>query len=332
VTPELRLDHARLDALLSRADPAAPNLFAFPAQSNFSGVQHPLETVARAREQGWDVLLDAAAFVPTSRLDLARTQADFVSVSFYKMFGYPTGVGCLLARRAALDRLSRPWFAGGTVRFATVGLPRHGLSAGEAGFEDGTLDFLAIAAIEIGLAHLAEVGMEALGTRVRCLTDWLLAELTGLRHANGRPMVRVYGPLTTERRGGIATMNLYDPAGRLLDYRRVEELAGQQGISLRTGCFCNPGAGEAAEGITREDIEAALAEHPDLTLASFLRVMTARGNRSAGAIRASLGVASNFDDVRRFVDFVASLRDRTRHEVGEASAGDDGGVVERDGS
>ena len=38
-------------------------------------------------------------------------------------------------------------------------------------------------------------------------------------------------------------MNFYDPAGHLLDYRRVEELAGEQRISLRTGCFCNPGAG-----------------------------------------------------------------------------------------
>ena len=45
-------------------------------------------------------------------------------------------------------------------------------------------------------------------------------------------------------------MNFYDPDGHLLDYRRVEELAGRSGISLRTGCFCNPGAGETAEGLT----------------------------------------------------------------------------------
>ena len=29
--------------------------------------------------------------------------------------------------------------------------------------------------------------------------------------------------------------------------RRIEELAGADGISVRTGCFCNPGAGEIAE-------------------------------------------------------------------------------------
>ena len=96
-------------ALASRLAAAGPRgLLAYPAQSNFSGVRHPLAWVAEAKALGWDVLLDAAAFVPTSRLDLRETPADFVSLSFYKMFGYPTGVGCLLARREALAALRRP--------------------------------------------------------------------------------------------------------------------------------------------------------------------------------------------------------------------------------
>ena len=40
------------------------SLFAYPAQSNFSGVKHPLEWIDLARERGWDVLLDCAAFAP----------------------------------------------------------------------------------------------------------------------------------------------------------------------------------------------------------------------------------------------------------------------------
>ena len=47
----------------------------------------------------WKVLLDAAAFVPTQPLDLSACPADFVAVSFYKMMGYPGGVGALLVRR-----------------------------------------------------------------------------------------------------------------------------------------------------------------------------------------------------------------------------------------
>ena len=331
-TPELRVDEMALEPLLDDADPGRANLFAFPAQSNFSGVRHPLRLVDRAQATGWDVLLDAAAFVPTSRLDLQQVQPDFVAVSFYKMFGYPTGVGCLLVRNESLGRLARPWFAGGTVNFATVGGAHYLLAPGEAGFEDGTLNYLSIAAVDIGLQYLAAIGIDAIHTRVECLTGWLLEQLAALRHSNGRPLVRIYGPLTTKMRGGIVTMNFYDPNGHLLDYRRVEEMAAQQRISLRTGCFCNPGAGEAAEGITADDISAALAVRADLTLPAFLQIVTERGGKSAGAIRVSLGVASNFADVDRFVRFAASLRDQTRLAIGTASFDIESCRVMRDGS
>jgi molybdenum cofactor sulfurtransferase len=330
--PELRLDLAAMDTLLSEARPGAPNLLAFPAQSNFTGVKHPLDLVARARDRGWDVLLDAAAYVSTNLLDLREVRPDFVSVSFYKMFGYPTGVGCLLVRHESLAKLHRPWYAGGTVNFATVRARRHILSPGEAGFEDGTLNYFSIAAVEIGLRHLAAAGIDAIQTRVDCLTSWLLEQLIAMRHSNGRPMVRIYGPLTTTMRGGIVTMNFYDPEGHLLDYRRVEELAAQQGISFRTGCFCNPGPGETAEGITDEDVAAAMARNPDLTLPLFLQMIAHDGGKSAGAIRVSFGIASNFTDAKRFVEFAASLRDQTRLTIGDASFDIESCRVIRDGS
>ncbi|MBI2187664.1 MAG: aminotransferase class V-fold PLP-dependent enzyme [Acidobacteria bacterium] len=339
VAPELRIDRARLADLLRRpgpltsgaADPA-PKLFAFPAQSNFSGVKHPLELVDEAHTHGWDVLLDAAAFVPSNRLDLERVRPEFVSISFYKMFGYPTGVGCLLVRTDALPTLHRPWFAGGTVNFASVHARQHRLAPGEAGFEDGTLNYLAIPAVEIGLRHLSSVGIDTIQTRVRCLTGWLLAQLLELRHTNGRPMVRIYGPVTTGDRGGTVTMNFYDPDGHLLDYRRVEELASRERISLRTGCFCNPGAGEAAEGLTDDDVIAAIEQSPDLTLPRFLQIITHRGGKSAGAIRVSFGIASNFADVHRFVQFAAGLRDQTRLALGEVTFDIESCRVIRDGS
>jgi selenocysteine lyase/cysteine desulfurase len=99
--------------------------------------------------------------VPTHRLDIAAVQPEFVCVSFYKMFGFPTGVGCLIAKRSALERLRRPWFAGGTVNFASVQGHLHVLARGEAAFEDGTLDFLAIPAVDIGLRYLERIGLEA---------------------------------------------------------------------------------------------------------------------------------------------------------------------------
>ena len=331
-TPELRLDMGHLEALLAEADPSQPNLFAYPAQSNFTGVKHPLDLVARARSMGWDVLLDAAAFVPTNRLDLAAVQPDFVTLSFYKMFGYPTGVGALLIRRPAYAKLRRPWFGGGTVNFASVEARAHVLAPNEAAFEDGTLNYLAIPAVGIGLRHLQSIGIETIGERVRCLSGWLLEELLALRHSNHRALVRLYGPATTAARGGTIALNLYDPNGHLLDYRRVEELAGEAGISLRTGCFCNPGTGETAEGLTEDDMRAGLAVGPGINLLAFARLMRERGHKNAGAIRVSVGLATNFADVWRFVQFVSGFRDQSQLALGDVAFDIDACRVIRDGS
>ncbi len=331
--PDLRLDRPALDALLATADEAgAPRLLAFPAQSNFSGVKHPLDLIDQAQTRGWQVLLDAAAFVPTNRLDLQVHRPDFVVMSFYKMFGYPTGVGCLLVRNEALATLRRPWFGGGTVNFATVQGRMHVLSAGEAGFEDGTLNYLSIPAVEIGLRHLQQVGIERIQARVQSLTGWLITQLLALRHANGRPMVRLYGPAAMADRGGTVTMNFYDPAGHLVDYRRIEELASQQGISLRTGCFCNPGAGETAEGIDEADLRGGVAEAgAQISLPRFLQHLQQHGGKSAGAIRVSLGLASNFADVERFMAFATGFLNQTALTIGTASFDIESCRVIRDG-
>lgn len=330
--PELRIDTHAMARLLAQAAPDTNNLLAFPAQSNFSGVKHPLSLISDARQLGWHVLLDAAAYVPTNRLDLRAVQPDFVVMSFYKMFGYPTGVGCLLVRNSALSLLKRPWFGGGTVNFATVQGRTHVLSPGEAAFEDGTLNYLGIPGVEIGLRHLQSVGMEVIQTRVNCLTQWLIEQLLALSHSNGRAMVRLYGPASMDMRGGTVTFNLYDPQGHLLDYRRIEELAGEARISLRTGCFCNPGAGETAEDLSEGDMQAGLAHMGnEINLLRFSQAMQDRGGKSAGAIRISTGIASNFSDAERFMAFVSGFKDQTSLAIGSVSFDIESCRIVRDG-
>jgi len=306
--PEMRVDQDYLDRALLRARPGGRNLFAYPAQSNFSGVQHPLEWIEWAHDRGWDVVLDAAAFVPTNRLDLGRWKPDFVPVSFYKMFGYPTGVGCLLARRDALARLRRPWFAGGTVTVASVRGDRYYLAEGEAAFEDGTPNYLAIPAVDIGLRHLAGVGLEPIHERVRCLAGWLIGELLAMHHGTRAPLIRLYGPSGMDHRGGTITMNFYDPQGRFFDHRLIEREANAVKISLRTGCFCNPGGGEVALGLDRAELVACFNQpQTRLTLDDFQLCID---GKSSGAVRVSLGLASNFADVYRFAEFARGFIDQ----------------------
>jgi molybdenum cofactor sulfurtransferase len=307
--PDLRIDADKLRVSLQEAAPGGHRLFAYPAQSNFSGVQHSLEWIEQAHANGWDVLLDAAAFVPTNRLDLGRWHPDFVSLSFYKMFGYPTGVGCLLARREAMAKLHRPWFAGGTITVASVQGGRYYLHEGAEAFEDGTINYLTLPAVEIGLRHLQRIGIDAIHTRVHCLSAWLLRELLALRHADGSALVRLYGPATDEMRGGTITLNLNDRNRHFIDHRLVEHWANQANISLRTGCFCNPGGGELALGISAEEISSCFVRYEDrLTLDEFRRCID---DKSTGAVRISVGLATNFADVYHFVQFARTFLDKS---------------------
>ena len=321
VAPELRLDRAAMSATLAGGDRRSPNLLAFPAQSNFSGVQHPLDLVAEAHAASWDVLVDAAAFAPTNRLDIAAVRPDFASFSFYKICGYPTGIGCLLVRRDRLDVLRRPWFAGGTVAFASVQGDGHRLHGDEAAFEDGTVDYLDLPAVATGLRHIEDVGLDAIHDRVGCLTAWLLDALAALRHGDGRPLVRIHGPSGTAARGGTVTFSMVDRHGCPVDDRRVEQLAGRAGISLRTGCFCNPGAGEIAHGLDAVHMAPMFRRDGPISFAELRDHLATRHGRSASAVRVSLGVASNFADVHRFLRLVEGFVDRTNREIEDDGSG-----------
>ncbi|MFG1919305.1 aminotransferase class V-fold PLP-dependent enzyme [Micromonospora sp. NPDC048898] len=308
--PELRVAESDLATVLDasrgglggRWGRRRRGLFAYPAQSNFSGVQHPLGWVESAHQRGYDVLVDAAAFAPTNRLDLSVVRPEFVCLSWYKLFGYPTGVGALLARRDALARLRRPWFAGGTIRAVSVQGDWHRSMDDESAFEDGTLNFLSIPDVEFGLRWLGSIGVDLVHARVGLLTEWLLERLTTLRHASGQPLVQVYGPTTGAGRGGTVTFNLRDPDGTLVDERLVARESAQAGFSLRTGCFCNPGAGEGAFGISRESVRRRLLARVD-TIDDYLAALRLP---TGGAVRVSFGLASTATDAERFAAFVQS--------------------------
>jgi selenocysteine lyase/cysteine desulfurase len=305
VERDLRLDAPaeRLSEVVQRGDRA---LFAFPAQSNFSGVKHPLSLVREAQALGCRVLLDAAALVPTNRLSLRTVPADFVAHSFYKMFGYPTGIGALVARRDALAELRRPWFSGGTVDYVSVQHGTHAMHDGVEGFEDGTANFLAIGAIPLGLAFLEELGLSSIERHATSLAVELTDALLVLRHRNGRPAVRVYSPRDSVARGATVAFNVVDRHGSAVPFTTVEERARLARVSVRGGCFCNPGASEAAFGFPAELTGRCLARTA-ATGWSIPRFAECMGGYAVGAVRASFGVPSNRSDLERLLAVVDSF-------------------------
>jgi selenocysteine lyase/cysteine desulfurase len=98
--------------------------------------------------------------------------------------------------------------------------------------------------------------------------------------------------------------NFLDPRGAVVDERAVARDASAAGISLRTGCFCNPGAGESAFGLTQQDLGAAWWHGgPQRDLRTIDDYLELAGLPSGGAVRVSLGLVSNLCDVERFLDF-----------------------------
>jgi selenocysteine lyase/cysteine desulfurase len=280
--PDLRVDPDLLATELTRGH---RGLFAYPAQSDFSGVRHPLDWIDLAKGLGYDVLLDAAAYLPTARLDLAAVHPDFVIVSWYKIFGYPTGVGCLVARRAALPDAVK----------------------------DDTLNYPSIPDVYFGLDWLDQVDVELVATRVRCLTAWFLNRLTSLRHSDGGPMTEVYGPLDTHDRGGTVAFNLLDRDGRIVNERVVATETSAARISLHVGRFRGPGAGDNASGLRRDRFRALRYTRTNTPAEN----LDALGQPPATAIRVSFGLASTVDDVERFIDFArGTYRDRVVETAG----------------
>lgn len=299
----LRLDNDFVLEQLKEKNNYENKLFAFPAQSNVSGVKHDLKWIEIAQENGWDVLLDTAAFVPTNQLDLKEVQPDFVTVSFYKIFGFPTGIGCLLVNKNKFQKLQKPWFAGGTVSLVSVNSLHHFLINNHERFEDGTLNYLDIPAVKIGLDYIDEIGIHKINERVSSLRKYLYEKLENLKHDNGQPLIQIFGPKDHENIGGTMILGFYDEKGGRYPFEKIEELANQKNISIRSGCFCNPGIDETNNCLTDHELSKYYSSH---SKGNYKDMMYYLG-KMRGATRISVGIATVKKDLDLFIDFAKGL-------------------------
>jgi len=294
------------------------HLVAFPAECNFGGVKYPLDLIhafqshrlgeqfvdlPEGQDDRWHVLLDAAAFVPTNPLDLNKYPASFVVMSFYKMFGWPTGLGALLVRNDVAPILRKHWFAGGSVVMVSCDSDFCKLKPQyHEKFEDGTLNFLGIVALKHGFTVLEELGMENIQQHVWSVTRRLYEGLSSLRHSTGTPVVKIYGEHERDDpalQGGILAFNLLNPDGSYIGYTEIGKLAAEEGFMLRAGCSCNPGSCHNYLGLSEE-----LVISTSMQRTSCGDEMDNVDGIPLGAVRVSLGYITTLEDVDAFVEFV----------------------------
>ena len=142
--------------------------------------------------------------------------------------------------------------------------------------------------------------------------------------------MQIFGPTDTTARGGTVTFVLHDVDGAPIDDRRVEELANELDISLRTGCFCNPGAGEVAHGLGAAEMRRWFEDDEPMSFSDLRDQLRTEYDVLVAAIRISVGVATTFGDVYRFLCFLQSFVDRTVDEIGHLELQSDHCRVVRD--
>ncbi|KZV97539.1 PLP-dependent transferase [Exidia glandulosa HHB12029] len=282
---------------ISENGSSSPSLVVITGQSNVTSAKAPLAemlSVARANGSKIYTLLDAAALAPTSIISLRKTPVDACAVSFYKICGYPTGLGALIVKRTfSRNVMRRVWFAGGTV--TAVQVPGSGPRSYQL-WEDGTLNYLGIPAIRAGLA-LVSCYRKDLPERLTILTHYLSSGLERVVYANGAPLVHIVSTLPDLAKpgasGSAVSCIFLNSTGTPLRNDVVERSARRARIALRTGCMCNPGA---VFGLLHLSGRFA-TQHQEAGELLF------KGDSSFGLVRISLGIASNFEDVWRVLNW-----------------------------
>ncbi|XP_028630666.1 molybdenum cofactor sulfurase [Grammomys surdaster] len=298
-------------------DCQTPHLFCYPAQSNFSGTKYPLSWIDEVKSGRrspvsapgkWIVLLDAASYVSTSPLDLSAHQADFIPISFYKIFGLPTGLGALLVNKHVAPLLRKGYFGGGTAAAYLAGedfyIPRPSVTER---FEDGTISFLDVIALKHGfdaLEHLTG-GMVNIQQHTFALTQYTHSALSSLCYPNGAPVVRIYSDSrfnSPDVQGPIINFNVLDDGGEIIGYSQVDKMASLYNIHLRTGCFCNLGACQRHLGLTEEMVK----KHFQAGHVCGDDVDIIDG-RPTGSVRISFGYMSTLEDAQAFLRFISAV-------------------------
>ncbi|CAF1524357.1 unnamed protein product, partial [Didymodactylos carnosus] len=247
-------------------------LFALAAENNFNGLRPPLsmlqpffDSVEKSSIHSslsfpipvhtppssiykWFTLVDLAKYLSTSQFSLKKIPVDFLLVSFYKIFGYPTGVGALIVSKRAMKILRKQsYFGGGSVEFVSSTEDFVVYKKDADKFEDGTVAFTSVLALQYGYTLLASITYSKIHEHTQSLIDYLYRVMLLMKYKdNEQPLCKFYDTRHLENREGytygpILTFNLFYNSGHYIGYRLIEKLASANNIQLRSGCFCAPG-------------------------------------------------------------------------------------------
>jgi cysteine desulfurase / selenocysteine lyase len=217
---ELSLD--QLDVELARGD---VRLLAFAHVSNVLGTINPVAEIAsRARAAGAVSLVDGAQAIAQLPVDVGALGADFYAWTGHKVLG-PTGIGVLHGRAELLEGM-QPFLTGGDM-IASVSFESATWNELPYKFEAGTPPIAEAVGLGAAVDYLSALGMERVRAHELALTAYMLERLAQV------PGLRVVGPPSAERRGGLASFTIDG-----MHPHDVAELADRAGVCIRAGHHC----------------------------------------------------------------------------------------------
>lgn len=220
VTDDGRLDLDQLTVITERT-----RLVALTHASNVTGAISPVAPiVARAREVGALVLLDACQSAPHLPLDLGALDVDFAVFSAHKMLG-PTGVGVLTGKRHLLEAMPPVLTGGSMVEVVTMAETTY--APPPARFEAGSQMIAQVVAMHSAVDYLDELSMSAVAAHEAHLAARLVEGVASV------PGVRILGP--SDVRDRLATVAF---AVEGVHPHDVGQLLDDAGIAIRVGHHC----------------------------------------------------------------------------------------------
>jgi len=253
----------------------AVKLVAVTGASNVTGYVNPIYEIAEiTHKYNAKILVDGAQLVPHAQIDMQPVNSpghiDYLAFSGHKMYA-PFGTGVLIGPKETFMNGAPEYAGGGTVRTVTHtdvlwDDPPHKEEA-------GTPNMMGALSLQAAVKTLSMIGMQNISNYELDLWNYTISNLKKI------PGLQLYCDTNPDKpRIGIVSFNLDGIHHALL----ADILAGETGISVRSGCFC-------AQPYVRKLLK--IQEEKESCI---------RGHRSLsrpGMVRISFGLYNDFDEI-----------------------------------
>ncbi|KAL9231049.1 hypothetical protein vseg_006319 [Gypsophila vaccaria] len=324
---ELLLDNGHNNVRIKTKTRTNRGLFVFPVQSKVSGAKYSYQWMSVARENGWHVLLDCTSLGPKDMdtLGLSLFRPDFLICTFYRVFGYdPSGFACLLVKRSDPLVLDQSCFSSSRGFVTLIDFSCQGVGPGNQTSEhqnDNSTHLETLVGDQTSedqngnscleecyvecraLDHADSLGLALIGTRTRCLVNWLANALLALSHSSSDKdvqLVQVYGPRVRFDRGPALAFNVFDWKGEKLDPILVQKLGDRSNISLGYGCLKHIWFSDRYE-VEKNNVMDKRSKEGKKSLKTK--------KNEISVVTINVGYLTNFEDVYRVWEFIAKFLD-----------------------